>query len=180
MSALKFPVPIPPPRRAERTLLPAALSALLALLLAVQLALPWSSELPDAGVGRPLRLEPLPVVTPRADPEIARRPLFAPNRRETPVAGTGDTSAALGGARVVGVVARRGAALVFIQAPDGRVSRVGIGQFHDGWRIVRANSAGVTVARGTERAVVPIGASAPPAQPRPATSEDPVEEEEQQ
>ncbi len=180
MSVLKFQVPFPPPRRAERTLLPAALTALLGVLLAVQLAAPRPIALPDAGFSRPLRLPPLPVRMPRADPEIALRPLFAPGRRETPVAGTGDKLSALGGARVVGIIAVRGTVRVFVQAADGHVSPVGIGSSYDGWQVIAADPArGVTAVRGAQRATVPVTASAPPRPPRPQTPEEPQEEDQQ-
>lgn len=179
MSVLKFPARIPPPRRADGTLLPAALVALLGLLLGLQLALPSPIVLPESGVSRPLRLAPLaprPVVV---DPQITQRPLFAPNRRETVSAagpGVAAKAAALAGARVVGVVTVRGQARIFLAAPDGRISAVGLGGRYRGWRLVRIDGSQLTVARGAETAILGVGAAAavPPA---PAETEP---EEEQQ
>ena len=179
MSALKSPVHIPPPRRAERTLLPAALAALLALLLVVQLAVPSPVELPDAAVARPLRLLPLPLPALLASPIIGLRPLFAPGRRENSTPGTSavaDKAVALEGARAVGIIRVRGAARVFLQAPDGTVIPVNLGGRYKGWRLVRTDTRSVVVTRGAERATLTVSASAPPVAPRAENSE----EEEQQ
>lgn len=176
MFDLKFPVHIPPPRRAERTLLPAALAALLALLLAMQLAVPSNLVLPDIGVGRPLRLAPLIVAPLLADAEITRRPLFAPGRRETAAVGNADKATPLEGARAVGAIGVRGAVRVFLQAPDGRITRVGIGSSYRGWRLVRIAAGQLLFLRGADSVSLPITASAPPVMPGLATTEEPEEE----
>lgn len=179
MSVLKFPARIPPPRRADGTLLPAALAALLGVVLVVQLALPSPIALPDVGVSRPLRLAPLAVRPVVIDPAITARPLFAPNRREflSPAAlGGADRSVALEGARVVGVTAVRGATRVFLAAPDGRITAVPLGGRYRGWRLVRIGGNELTVVRGAETAVLGVGA-APAA---PAVPADAETEEEQQ
>ncbi len=171
---MKFPVHIPPPRRAERTLLPAALAALAGLLLAVQLAVPSNVALPDIAVGRPLRLAPLVVAPMLADAEITRRPLFAPGRHET--AGIADKTAPLEGARAVGVISIRNAVRVFLQAPDGQVTPVGIGGGYRGWRLVRIAAGQLLFVRGADSIALPITASAPPIMPRQAETEEPEEE----
>ncbi|MFZ4689192.1 MAG: hypothetical protein ACOYLS_08130 [Polymorphobacter sp.] len=173
---MKFPVPIP--RRAERTLLPAALAALLALLFVVQLAFPVQLVLPEAGVTRPFRLLPTRVGVVAADPEITARPLFNPARREGTEPGTGDKTAPLEGARAVGVITARGAVRLFLQAPDGQVSALGIGGGYRGWRLVRVGAGQAAFRRGGETAVLPITASAPPVapnQPDPAQAEEETE-----
>lgn len=173
MSVLKFPAFIPPPRRADRTLLPAALTALLAMVLLVQLLLPQPIDLPEAGVARPLRLAPLVVPGVVADPAIALRPLFAPRRQETVEPGVANVAAPLEGARAVGLISARGAVRLFIEAPDGRISRIGIGGVYRGWRLVRVTPEPMFV-RGTETAALPITASVPPVAP--AADEAPEED----
>lgn len=174
MCVLKLPVSIPLPRRADRTLLPAALMALLAVVLVGQLLMPSAVELPDAPIVRPLRLAPLVVPGVTVDPEILARPLFAPNRRDD--AGPDVSKASpLEGARAVGIVSIRGAARVFLQAPDGTVSRIGIGGVYRGWRLVRITP-NPTFVRGIETAVLPVTASAPPAAPAVAEPEQTEEE----
>ncbi len=177
MFALKFPPRIPPPRRADRTLLPAALAALLTLLFAAQLVAPMTVELPDAGLTRPMRLPPLAVLPVIADPDIAARPLFAPGRRDVAAPGVADKTAPLGGTHFVGMASAGRGLQLFLQAPDGRVTQTGVGAIYDGWRIVRADRAGLFVTRGAEAATVPISSSVPPVKPRgPA---EPPEEEQQ-
>ena len=175
MSVLKFQLPIPPPRRADATLLPAALAALLGLLLVVQLALPSPVELPEVELTPPIRLRPLPVVPAVADPAIVARPIFAPGRREfvAPAGGAAaDRAAPLEGARPVGVLTVRGAARVFLQAPDGRVEVVGRGGGYRGWTVTDIGSGRIAVRRGGERATLAVTASAPPRAATPDKPED--------
>lgn len=179
MSALKFPASIPLPRRADRTLLPAALLALLVLLLAVQLLLPSSVELPDAGLARPLRLRPLVVAPLAADPVIALRPLFAPGRTESFEPGAANKAAPLEGARAVGVIATRGgAARLFLQAADGSLVRLAPGNSYRGWRLVRLTPSEAQFVRGTQGVTLPITASVPPVSAPSAPAEEPEEEPE--
>lgn len=168
MFDLKFPVPIPPPRRADRTLLPAALTALLGLLLVVQLAVPSPVELADVGFARPLRLAPLVVPALAADPEIAARPLFSPRRRDSVEVGVADKAAPLEGARIVGIVTVRGRARLFVQALDGRVTPVALGGSYKGWQLVRIDAGQVLAVRGAERAVLAVSPSAAPVATAPA------------
>ncbi len=179
MFALKFPASLPPPRRADRTRLPAALAALLVLLLAVQLLLPSTVVLPDAGLAPPLRLRPVAVAPRAVDPEIALRPLFAPGRRETYVPGVAEKSAPLEGARAVGLITARGGARLFLQAPDGRTSAIAPGGVYRGWQLVRIGPAEVAFRRGAETVTLPITASVPPVSAIPAAAEAPEEEEAQ-
>ncbi len=169
MFTLKFQDLIPPPRRAERTLLPAGLAALLGLLLAVQFVLSSGVALPDAELGRPLRLRPLVVTLPVADPDISARPLFAPDRREASIEGVGDKTAPFEGARAVGMITANGAVRIFLQSPDGSVAAIGPGGFYKGWRLDRIDGSRLTVSRGDERLTIAITASAPP---QPASAAD--------
>lgn len=178
MSALKSPVPIPRPASADGTLLPALLAGLFGLLFIVRLAWPVAITLPDAAVIRPMRLAPITIVPLVADPVITQRPLFAPGRRETVVAGVADKSAPLEGARAIGVISVKGRPRVFLQAPDGTVASVGLGGSYKGWRIVQISRGQVTAIRGAETASLMIMASAPPL-PATADASDEAQEEEE-
>lgn len=175
MCDLKLPASIPLPRRADRTLLPAVLTALLAAMLLGQLLMPSAVVLPDAQIGRPMRLAPLAVPRIAVDPEILARPLFAPNRRDDGEAVVSKASP-LEGARAVGVIIARGAARVFLQDPDGTVSRIGIGGVYRGWRLVRITP-NPTFMRGNESVVLPVAASVPPVAPAAAAADESEEEE---
>ncbi|MBC7522394.1 MAG: hypothetical protein H7268_15045 [Sandarakinorhabdus sp.] len=172
---MKFPVPIPRPRRAEQTVLPAALAASLGLLLILQLAIPSGTNLPDVVVGRPVRLSLLHVAPLLAAPEITARPIFTPSRREDGSATAGDKSAPLEGARAVGAISVRGAARVFLQATDGRIVPISVGDSYRGWRLVRISGGQLLFIRGAESISLPISGSGPPipvGQPRTDQSEE--------
>lgn len=174
---MKFPARFPPPRRAERTLLPAALTALLALLLVLQFTVPSTISLPEAEVARPLRLPPLFAAPIVIDPEITERPLFNPRRRETAEPGRIDKTAPVEGARFVGTLKLRGTTRVFLQAPDGRVTPVALGGSYKGWRLVALEGGQLVLVRGATRAVLPLTASVPPVMPGAEPTEEPQEEE---
>jgi hypothetical protein len=176
MFNLKFPVPIPRPRRAEQTLVPAALAAVLGVMLVVQLAMPSGTELPDVVVGRPFRLAPLPIAPLLADPEITARPIFTPSRREDGSAAAGDKAAPLEGARAVGAISVRGAVRVFLQTADGSIVPLGLGGSYRGWRLVRISGGQLLFVRGPETISLPISASAPPVPVGQPRTEQPEEE----
>lgn len=175
MFDLKFPVPIPRPRRTEQTVLPAALVVLLGVLLIVQLALPSRTELPDVVVAKPFRLPPLHVAPLLADPQITARPIFTPSRREDGSAVAGDKNAPLEGARAVGAISVRGAARAFLQVADGKIVPLGLGGSYHGWRLVRISGGQLLFVRGPESISLPISASAAPvpaSQPQPGQPEE--------
>lgn len=179
MFALKFPVPSP--RRADQTRLPALLAVLLLVLLGVQLALPPQIDLPEVGVGRPFRLAPISVTPLGADPEITARTLFSPSRRPDGAVAAGDKTAPLGGARPVGAVSVRGRARVFMQDPDGKVRGIELGDSIAGWRLAQVSGGQLLFVRGPESITLPIGASAPPVRTgaRPTDETEEPEEETQ-
>ena len=181
MSALKSPLTLPLPRRADRTRAPTAAAAVLAMLVVLQLGLPGSEELPgDGGVVAPLRLrvqQPVPAV---GDKIVVARALFAPNRRnDLVVAGSapGEKTGPLSGALPVGVTSARGVTRVFLQAPDGSVRTLVRGANYRGWRLTRILPGAVVFTRGSDTLSLSLAASLPPV-PKPAT--EPPEEEEQQ
>jgi len=171
---LKFPVPIP--RRADRTLLPATLAALLVLSFVLQLMSPVQLALPEVGIVAPFRLLPTKLGVVVADDEILARPLFNPTRREGADPGVVDSAAPLEGARAVGVITARGVVRVFLQAPDGQVTTLGPGSSYRGWRFMRVSGGQLVFNRGGETLTLPISASAPPITPG---QSDPAQVEEE-
>jgi|GEM_PF-1816394 len=181
MSALK-PLPLPPrPSRADRTRLPAALSALLVAGLAVLVALPGAEPLPDSGIVAPLRLPRLDAGVPLTDPIIVQRTLFSPTRRNDPgagiVGGEAVIAAPLGGARVAGVALSPGRSRVFMVGPSGKVSTLGPGSLYEGWRLTAVNTTSVQFVRNGERLNVAVGGIA--ARPGRSSPIDPNAEEEE-
>jgi hypothetical protein len=177
MSELKFQLPIPPPRRVEGTRLPAALTALLGLVFALQLAWPSPVELPEVLLAPPVRLRPLHITPAAADPMIVARPIFAPGRNDAaPDAngGASGPSAPVDGARAVGVIAVGGTARAFLQGPDGRTEIVGPGARYRGWTVTGIARNTVTLRRGVDQATLAVMASAPPKPP--ATAEQSEDE----
>lgn len=178
MSALKSLPPFPRPSRADRTLLPAALAALLAVSVVALLVLPTALELPEAGLVAPLRLPPLIVATAPADPSIAARTLFTPTRSDSGVARPGATPTVaplpLGGARIVGTSSVGGRARVFVEATNGKVRALGLGSVYLGWRLSRVGSDSVEFGRGGQRLRLTVGAAAAaPAATEAASEEEP-------
>lgn len=176
MYALKLRSPLPPPRREDATLLPAALVALLCGGAVVQVALTGGPDLPPAGVGRVAPVETLagvPTVTPA--PVIMARPLFAPTRTATgrPSAPGAADPGPLGGAIPAGMTARGRAARLFLRLPDGGIRVMAPGSVHMGWRLAGLSADAAIFRRGSQRLVVPYGQSAP------AIAEDDSDSEEE-
>lgn len=161
---MKLRSPLPPPRREDATLLPAALALLLCGGAVMQVALTDGPDLPPAGVGRVAPVEALagvPTVTPA--PVIMARPLFAPSRTATgrPAAPGAADPGPLGGAIPAGMTARGRAARLFLRLPDGSVRVMAPGSAHMGWRLAGLSADAATFRRGSRRMVVPYGQSAP-------------------
>lgn len=179
MSALKFPPALPRPSRADRSRLPAALTALLAGLLALQFALSPPIELPEGGGGRPFRLPAVSLPPVFADPAIIQRPLFAPNRRASAADGPA-ASDALSGALAVGSASVRGAVRLFLRTAEGPIVVLAPGSRIDGWRLDAVTPAGAQFSRGVERRTIPISSTPQPRQAPPGEGDEPPAEEESQ
>ncbi len=178
MSALKPLLP-PRPSAADRTLLPAALTALLAAGLVVLVALPSPVPLPEGGAVTPLRLPPLADNAVVADRIVVQRTLFSPTRRDDAgVANPGSGAAAaepLGGARVAGVALSPGRARVFLIAPDGRIAALAPGNVYQGWQLLAVSRTAVRFGRDGDRIDLTVGSVAgrpKPAQDTGATAEE--------
>ncbi len=173
MSTLTL-LPPPRPSAADRTLLPAALTALLAAGLVVLVALPNGAPLPEQQPVAPLRLPPLNDPAIWSDPIVVQRTLFSPTRRSDGGAaspGSGAAAEPLGGARIAGIAISPGRTRVIVTAPDGTVATLAPGAVYHGWRLVGANPAEVRFARGSERLDLAAGAAAARTKPVEATAE---------
>lgn len=132
-------------------MVPAAAAAALALLAALQIGWSRPTPLPPPDAITPVRLDPVPLPSLAVPP--AGRPLFG--------AGGATTTAAanpLDGARAVGVARQGGRTLAFLQAADGHVTTLGLGQAYAGWQLVGIGADGLRFGRGGDRATLPLGA----------------------
>lgn len=159
---------IPLPRRDNRAIVPAALSALLLALLVAQFALPASARLADSWSPPPRRLARREVGQVGVAPIIAARALFTPTRRSDRFsAGTGSNGAEaatadLGGTTVAGAIAVRGVPRAILRTPTGSIVRLPIGGSYRGWVLAAVTRDAAIFRRATERLAMPFGA-APPA-----------------
>lgn len=148
------------PNRADRTLLPAVLAAVLLGLLGLQFALPHSASLPEFASGR---LTPIPVR--RIEPVVAarvitERALFSPGR-SLDAAAADSAAAPLGGVNAIGYAIHRGRAKLFLQGGDGVLHSLAIGGVYRDWQLVRLSPEFAIFARADERLTLPISASKP-------------------
>jgi hypothetical protein len=162
MFALKYQAPLPQPSRADGTALPALLSALLAVMVLLQFALPPAEDpifVPGRAATPQLTAEGLSLSL--ADPVILRSALFAPGRArgQTSAAGTGP----LDGARFVGVVRGRGFARAVLQTAEGEAASVSVGTSYHGWRLISLRNDNAVFIRDGIRhtAIIGRGANAP-------------------
>ena len=169
---MKFQFPLSLPNRAERTLLPTLLSAMLAATFLTQLL--WAdrdADLPPvmavtAAQGN-FKAPKIPLVeVPR---NIFSRPLFAP-RKSTTLKNDGSPPPVLGGATIAGTVSIRGRSVVVVQRPGGAVTNLTIGGALGGWRLSAIGQRGAIFVRGSERRDIAYGAP-----PSGAPTEEPAE-----
>ena len=180
MSVLKYLPPFPRPSRAERTLLPAALTALLAVGCVLLLVLPVDQPLPDGGAVVPLRLAPLNVVTPPADPRIAANTLFTPARNDIGVASASTPVAVavpLGGAVLAGITSIGARRTAFVTAPGGTARALVTGSVYLGWQVAAIDSDSVVFVRSGDRLTLAVGRAGAGAEPPATDAPDSSEEE---
>ncbi len=144
------------PSSADGTLLPAVLTGVLALTLAVQFALPETIDLPPAGpIGAGALMPRLADPRPRGVPAaVLARPIFAPSGATAD--GEEGVAAAdpLGGAVIAGFIGV-GRARVALVTEGKTVRRVGVGGTIAGWRLVGLTPEAALLRRGGERLVRP-------------------------
>lgn len=155
MFELKPLVPIAFPSRNNGALLPALLSAALALMAGLQFAVPNDVDLtskPGRVIARQLpERQPYRVV---ADPIILTDTLFSPKR----VGKTSDVvSAPLGGAKAVGIVRGRGFRRVVMQDANGKPISISLGNLYQGWKLTHIGDEGVTFSRNQKRLQMRLG-----------------------
>jgi hypothetical protein len=164
MSALKYRLPFPRPRRADGTLAPALAAGALAAMLLLQLMVPRTVTLPEPGVVRPFTLDPARPMPLAPGTAMLVRPLFA--ARVAPgVPGAAAVEEPVGGARAIGVAVRGGARTGFVQAPDGTVVSLSPGAAYHGWQLVAVHAGALVFRRGAALATLPVTAGSAPTQP---------------
>ena len=153
---MKFQARFPRPSRDSRTLLPALLSAVLALMVALQFALPAEVELPPRiGQTVPARITASEVARVVSNPVILRNALFTPGRGGGGI-GNVATAGPLDGAVVVGTVRGRGFARALLQQSDGSSVAVPLGGGYRGWRLAGLNRDSAIFTRDGERVAMPF------------------------
>jgi hypothetical protein len=152
---LKLPALPPRPSRADQTLLPALLAAVLVLMVALQFAMPVDKEMP-AAVRRvvPARLAQTPLSLVVPDPVILRSALFSPSRAARGGGANVAASGPLDGAIVVGMVRGRGFARAVVQERDGNAVSVPVGGRYRGWRLVALTSGNAVFSQDGKRVVM--------------------------
>lgn len=121
-------------------------------MLVLQFVIPRQLVLPEAGVVHPFALVPARPAALGSQPTNASRPLFG-----SAAAGSVDVAdAPVGGAIAIGVLARGGTSIGFLQAPDGSVASLSAGGDYHGWRLVTVGSTAILFRRGAETVALPV------------------------
>jgi hypothetical protein len=155
-------------------MLPAALTALLMGMLALQFALVRSDAPVDESVGAAVRVQsrPLPpMALVAAEPVIRERPIFAPGRSSD---GGGSGADPLAGAQVSGAWAVGRNVNLVLRGTDGAVRTLRVGQSVNQWVLASITPSGARFWREGKSITVPFGSSAPP-----SASTDASQKEEQ-
>ena len=156
-------------------MLPAALVASLAAMLALQFVLvPLDQPELDA-VHPTARIRPMAtptIATAIAEPVIQERPIFTPARAN----GSGAAGDPLGGAQVSGAWSVGRQTNLVLRQADGTTQTIHIGQAVNEWVFAATTPEGARFSRDGKTIVVPFGASAP----RNAPPQDKQTEEEDQ
>ena len=151
---------IPRPRSGDGTLLPAALTALLAATLVLQVALVPGDE-PELDSARRAAASAPSVVPPIApaiaSPAITERPIFTPAR-----ASAGGTAAdLLAGAEVAGTWSVGRQVNLVLRQADGTSRTLHIGESVNQWVLTGITPQGARFSRDKQSMLVPFGATAP-------------------
>ncbi len=158
---------IPRPRSGDGTVLPAALAAILAGALALQVVLVPAGDADSAAPRRALVRRPFvaPLISAAvADPAITARPIFTPARAN---GGSASGADPLGGAQVSGTWSVGRQTNLVLRLSDGTVRTLRVGQTVNQWVLSAITSGGARFSREGQSINVPFGASAPPsAQPQ--------------
>ena len=157
---MRFRFPLSLPNRAEGTLLPALLGAVLAATLIAQLM--WAARAPELPAALPLPAPfaraQVPVIAPAsASAEIFRRPIFAP-RQSASLASAGAPPPMLGGAVVAGTVSVRGRTFAVVRRPNGTSFNMAVGSRLNGWSLVGLRAEGAIFVKGNAKQLMAYGA----------------------
>lgn len=169
---MKSPFHFAPPNRADATLLPAALAALLGGMAVVQLALTDPVDLPATGPigGGGMQAALADPGSRGVPPALAGRALFSPAALPG-AAGAQASADPLGAAAILGVVGV-GRARYLIVEQGGATRRVAVGGSIAGWRVIGVSENAALLAHGRERLTRPFGAGGAAGNSQPESSEE--------
>jgi hypothetical protein len=126
----------------------------------LQLAMPWSVDLPRQSRQVPLRAPALPQAAQQVYTAIIAHPVFAPDRAPPPA--EAEASGNLSGVEVLGTaIAGKTAAAALLRDSDGTLSRVKIGEVIEGWKLVSIEPTELTFDRNGERRALTVDVTAP-------------------
>ena len=148
-----------PPARADGTLLPAALVAVLGAMALVQLVLTDPVDLPDAGAigGGGAQAALADPGSRGVPPAFASRALFSPAAMPRAAGAAAAAPDPLGGVAILGLVGVGRVRYLVVQQ-NGATRRVAIGGTVAGWRVIGVSDSAALLARGRERLTRSFGA----------------------
>lgn len=165
------------PSAADGSLFPAACTALLALLAAVQLGLSAPEPLPTAGpmagpvAGGAARAALPAMSVSLVDPALRSAPIFDPARSLDVAGASGEGGAARPTWRLAGSMEVRGRRYAVLQSPQGKAVRLPLGGSIAGMRLLSLSADGAVFLSGGKRIAMPFGGSALP-EPTPVTGSE--------
>ena len=169
---MKFRLSLARPTRANRALFPAICAGGLALCLVLQLALTGGVEIPEDSPSGGQARAVLPSISGQPLPPILRaNSIFSPGRTALDAVGEA-ASAPLGGAVVAGAVSIKGRSYAVIQRPDGRITRLGVGGFFEGWRLRALTAKAAHFDQGAQKLILNFGARSVQGPPQSAEYEE--------
>ncbi len=123
---------------------------LLVMAAGLQLAMPWSLDLPVVPRAKAAAVQEAERAPPAAYRAVMAHPIFAPDRAPPPA--EAEDAGNLSGVEVLGTaIAGRTAAAALLRESDGTFSRVRIGEDIEGWKLVSITPAELVFDRNGER-----------------------------
>lgn len=142
------------------------------LLIALQIALPYATDLPPASQVAPRHPRPVVAGPIPAYPGLVDQDIFDPQRK----GGAGGAAGGGGSApvQVMGVVSSGRGTAALMKAPGAATQFVRPGGAIGGWKLISIGRDWVWIAKGDQRRRVPVGAASEPPSPPPAAPAAPA------
>jgi hypothetical protein len=132
----------------------------LALMLALQLALPIDEAVPQTPGLAPRRLRPVTIPLAPQRPAILSLPIFAPDRKPAPGGGQPAGGGPLAQYAAVGAATGGAHSSAIISLPGGKAKALRTGEEIDGWRLVAISTTRLTFEKKGVRHDLVVGAPA--------------------